>query len=145
MHPIPPKHKRGIAARLAMLDQRMCDVERWAHRGQWASVLYEEHNPLSPHQGRRILAEIAAIRAILVGMKDDLELDVRVGLAARSIQAWCTTTCQQLEELEEKHLRRYGEAPPGLADYLKPRLEELTERLQRISAVAGEAIHPGPG
>jgi hypothetical protein len=145
MHQIPPKHKRGIAARLALLDQRMCDVERWAHLGHWASVLYQEHNTLTPEQSRQILAEIAAIRAILVGMKDDLELDAKTGFVARSIQAWCTTTCQQLEELEAKHLRRYGEAPPGLADYLRPRLEELTERLQRISDVAGEAIHPRPG
>jgi hypothetical protein len=137
--PVPADHKRGISASFSLLDQRLCEVERWAEFRHWDSVLYEEHNTLTPEQGRRVLSEIAAIRAMLVQLRDALELEPTIGFVAWSIQASCAALCQNLVELDEKHLRRYGEVPPGLAEYLKPQLAELAERLQRISAVADEA------
>jgi hypothetical protein len=141
---VPANHKRGISAGLSLLDQQMCEVERWANLRHADSVLYEEQNTLTPDQSQKILSEVSAIRAVLVQMRDSLELEPKISVVTWSIQACCAALGQSLVELEEQHLRRYGEVPASLVDYLKPRLTELSERLQQISALAGEARRREP-
>lgn len=140
---VPANHQRSIAARLSLLDRCMCDVQRWASLGELSSVLYQEHNTLTPEQGREILAQVSAVRAILAQLRHDLELQPKVGRVVRSIQAGCTTSCLSLAELDPKRLRRFGEVPPGLAEYLEPRLAELAERLRQIAGVASESGRAG--
>jgi hypothetical protein len=140
---VPANHQRSISARLSLLDRCMCDVERWASLGELSSVLYQEHNTLTPEQGREILAQVSAVRAILAQLRQDLELQPKVGLVVRSIQAGCTTSCLSLAELDPKRLRRFGEVPPSLAGYLEPRLAELAERLRQIAGVASESGRVG--
>jgi hypothetical protein len=137
-------HKRGISASLSLLDQRICEVERCAKLREWRSVLYKQENALTIEQSREIFSQLSGIRAILTQVRDDLELEPKIECLAWSIQACCAALLQNLGELDEKHLRRYGPVPASLVEYLKPRLTELTERLQRISAVVGEASRNGP-
>jgi hypothetical protein len=141
---VPGNHKRGISASLSLLDQRMCEVERCAKLRGRRSVLYKQENALTIEQSREILSELSGIRAILTQIRDDLELQPKIESVAWSIQACCAALSQNLGELDETHLRRYGPVPASLVEYLKPRLTELTDRLQRISAVAGEAPRNGP-
>jgi len=92
-------------------------MESWAKGREVRSVLYEERNDLSEDQRREILREVEDLRGILRQIGDFLGL-------------W-----EGLVELEGKYLRRYGEVPPKLAEYMDSQVAALIEGLQRICSI----------
>lgn len=132
-------HKRGISTTLALLDETLCAFELWARGHQARGALYEERNPLSPQERQDILGEIARLRATLEQLKGDLQLRPKALNVATVIWAWCWTLLEPLQELEGRHLRRYGEPPAELVAYLDPKVGELCERLRKIHQIASRA------
>ena len=126
-------HRRGIATTLTLLDEALCEFEQWAGGRELRSVLYEERNALSPEQRAKILAEVAQMRERLRKLRDALGLEGSVRDAATAIWGQCSGLWEHLVELEAKHLRRYGELPPGLARYLDPQVAALLLHLRQIS------------
>jgi len=45
----------------------------------------------------------------------------------------CSVLWISLAELDGRHLRRYGEVPPGLVEYLDPQVDGLNEHLRSIA------------
>lgn len=126
-------HIRGISATLTLLDKALCEFDRWAHGHAVRSVLYRVHNPLSTAQRKALAAEVAEMKGMLQEIKSTLHLNESVHEADRMIVGSCSTLWVSLVELEGRRLKRYGELPPGLADYLDPQVAELNRHLQRIS------------
>lgn len=126
-------HIRGISTTLTLLDKALCEFDQYAHGHAVRSVLHQVRNPLSAAQRNTLAAEVAKMKGILQEIKSTLHLNVSVHEADRMILASCSTLWVSLVELEGTRLRRYGELPPGLAEYLDPRVAELNTQLRRIS------------
>jgi len=126
-------HKRGIASKLVLLDEALCTFEQWATGREVRSVVYEERNDLSPEQREKILAEVERTRALLREIRDALGLGKYVQRAGEAIWSYCSGLWENVVELEPKHLRRYGEPPAALCEFLEPKISQLVKHLQRIS------------
>lgn len=138
-------HIRGVATTLALLDEQLCAFQRWARGHEAKGVLFREHNDLSPQARRLVLREVASMRATLREVRRTLGLQPSVQEAADAIWSWCWTLMEPLEELTGSHLRRYGEPPPELAEYLEPRVRSLCGHLERILNITREARQVGRG
>ena len=134
--PINESQRRSIATSLALLDEALCLFEEYGKGREVHSVCYEERNRLPAKQRKRLLAEIDGIRAEMRQIKEDLDLPRRIEDVGKRIWGHSAGFWEMLAELESKRLRAYGEVAVNLANYLDPRVEELLQRVQRLSAVA---------
>jgi hypothetical protein len=137
-------HRRAIGTVAFMLDQMLCDFEAYAKGREFHGLLYHQRNRLSPKQRRAILDEVDRIRAVLKELRESLGLETRVEDVSREIWSRSSMFWENLVETETKYLRRYGKAPPGLADYLDPKIETLIEHLDTIARMTGGKA-PGRG
>ncbi len=135
---MPGPHKNGIEATLGLLDEALLEFEAWGRGRENRSVLYQERNALSKDQREKILIQVQTIRTVLVKIRDDLDLRTKTGNVARSILGQCSALWVSLVELESKRLRRYGELPDGLAEYLDPKIAQLIDWVKEISRIAAE-------
>lgn len=131
-------HRNGIETTLGLLDETLLEFEAWAHGRENRSVLYQEINTLSEDQREKISIQVQKIRTVLVEIRDDLDLRTRTGNVAKSILSQCSVLWVSLVELESKHLRRYGEPPEGLAEYLDPKTAQLIDSVMEISRIAAQ-------
>lgn len=125
-------HKHGITITLTILDETLCEVEQWANGRETRSVLYKEHNMLSDGQRREILSEIASMRETLQELQDSLGLEPTVQDASSAIRGKCAGLWEHIVELKGKYLRRYGDVPADLEEYLDPRAEQLVQGILHI-------------
>lgn len=119
--------KRGIRITLSMLDETLCEVERWANGQEVRSVLYQEHNALSIRQREAILSEIVRLRTVIEELKETLGLEPTVQDVGSAILGKCAGLWEHIVELQTKYLVRYGEVPANLGEYLDPRTEQLIQ------------------
>ncbi len=141
-HVLGKNHSRAIGTVAFMLDQMLCDFEAYAVGRELHGLLYHQRNRLSPKQRQAILDEVGCIRAVLKELQESLGLEPRVEDVARDIWARGSLFWAELVETETKYLRRYGDTPPGLADYLDPRIEAI---IKHLSAITRTADGKGPG
>jgi hypothetical protein len=128
-------HIRAISTTFALLDKALCEFQLWAQGHEIRSVLYEIRNPLSEAQRELMAREVPAMKGILEDVRATLNLEMSVQSADKMITGSCAVLWAWLTELERGHLRRYGEVPPGLSEYLDPKVAELIRRLRNISEV----------
>lgn len=132
-------HNRGISVTLSLLDKALYEFAYWAEGHQVRSVLYEIQNELSPSQQENILAEIAEMRATLQDLRDELDLENQVRTVKKMILGSCGVLWASLLELEGKRLGRYGDVPPGLTEYLEPRVATLIQKVRKISDIVQDS------
>ncbi len=132
-------HIRGISTTLSLLDEDLCEFEQWANGHSVTSVLYEVRNTLSAVQRQLIAERVAKMRVILKEVKDALNLEGSVHRVDKMIVGSCAVLWVSLVELESDRLQRYGQLPPGLAQYLDPKVAVLNEDLNQISQIAKQA------
>ncbi|MGO9568713.1 MAG: hypothetical protein ACLP5H_14345 [Desulfomonilaceae bacterium] len=132
-------HIRGISTTLSLLDEGLCEFEQWARGHEVTSVLYEVRNTLSAVQRQLIAQRVAKMRVMLKEIRDTLNLEGAVHRVDKMIAGSCAVLWVSVVELESDHLRRYGQLPHGLAEYLDPKVAVLNEDLQHISQIAKQA------
>jgi len=132
-------HCRGISTALALLDETLCAFQRWASGSEDHGVLYHERNSLSQKEREAIQATTRQIREELRDIRDALGLEPKVQDLASNIWAWCCTMMEPLQELEGRYLRRYGEPPAELVEYLNPKVARLCDLLGSIQQIASRA------
>jgi len=132
-------HLRGVSTALAILDETLCAFEHWASGREDHGVLYHEQNPLSPKEREAILSTTRQIREELRELRDKLGLEPKVQDVASSIWAWCCTIIEPVQELEGRYLRRYGEPPAELVQYLDPKVAKLCDLLGTVQQIASRA------
>lgn len=131
-------HIRAISVTLALLDEKLWGFDQWAKGHEVRSVLHVVRNTLSTDQ-RQLLAErVAKMHMMLKEIRDILNLEESVHTVDKMIVSSCAVLWSFLVELEGSRLKRYGELPLGLAEYLDPRVNVLNEDLRRISEIAGQ-------
>ena len=132
-------HIRGISVTLSLLDEDLWEFDQWAKGQEVRSVLYEVRNTLSEGQRQLIAEQVAKMREILRELRDTLGLEGFLHLVDKMVASSCAMQWASLLELESSRLRRYGELPPGLAEYLDPKVSILNEELGRISRIVAPA------
>ncbi len=137
-------HKHGIAITLTILDETLCEVEQWANGREVQSVFYQEHNALSDRQRQEILSEIARIRGTLQELRETLKIEPTVQDAASAIRGKCAGLWEHIVELKGKYLRRYGDVPADLEEYIDPRAEQLVEGILHILDALKLRAHEKP-
>jgi len=126
-------HRRGIGTPLLLLDRMLCEVEEHARGREVRSVFYIERNGLSADQKAGLLAQIAQMRDLLQELKDGLGLEAEVEDVGRKMWGQCSMFWEVLVGTKSRYLKGYGEPPPGLAEYLDPRIDLLIERLRNLT------------
>ena len=132
-------HIRGISSTLTLLDEDLCEFDRWARGHEVKSVLYEVRNTLSAVQRQQIEERVAKMHVMLKEIRDTLNLEGSVTAVHKRIVSSCAVLWVSLVELESSRLRRYGDVPPGLGEYLDPKVRALNDDLRVISNVAGQS------
>ncbi len=139
----PENHARAITTALTLLDEMLCDFDDTARGRERNGVLYRERNTLSDEQRRALLIEIAAMRATLVELKSTLRLSEKPEDLSRLIWGRALAFWEVLVETQSRHLRRYGNVPAELKDFLDPRIDRLIEGVQRLVEISGAAPRRG--
>lgn len=138
---ISDDHRRGISSTLVLLDEVLCRFERWAKSGTAEGPLYEEREDLSEEQKQAILDEIDSIRAVIAGLRDELQLHKKVESVETAIWSQCSWCWNLLVELESRRLKRYGKLPAGFAAYFDPKVKVLIERMNAILEITHHVKH----
>jgi hypothetical protein len=131
-------HIRAISVTLSLLDKDLYAFDQWGKGHEVKSVLYEVRNTLSAAQRQVISERVARMQAALEEIRDALNLNGAVHDVHRMILGSCAVQWASLAELESSRLRRYGEVPSGLGQYLDPKLKVLDQELRGISGVVAE-------
>jgi hypothetical protein len=130
-------HKRSIGTVAVLLDRMLCGFEAYARGRELHGLLYHERNRLSPEQRQEILDEVDRMRGVLKELQETFGLESEVEDVSRVMWGRSMAFWEDLVETETRYLCRYGATPPGLEDYLDPRIERLIERMEAISRVVG--------
>ncbi|MEW6356788.1 MAG: hypothetical protein AB1696_10700 [Planctomycetota bacterium] len=135
-------HRRGVATTLTLLDEMLCKVEEWAKGREARSVLYQECNTLSPRQKSAMLSQVTETKALLRQISDDLGLRPEERSVASEIWAMASALREHVMELEGRYMRRYGDVPTQLADYLDARSAELLGGMDRLMEILSGKFSP---
>jgi len=127
--------RRGIETTLVFLDENLCEFEKLIKSNGIKSEFYVEKNNLSFEQRKKILFEIEKIKKTLKELKHTLKLSKTVSEIEKTIWAHCSGLWEALVEIESRYLKRYGEVPLGLPDYLDPKIAEIVKSIKRISDI----------
>lgn len=125
--------KNSIVTNLTILDEALCEFEQWAQGREIRSVFYKEENELTPEEQEWLKSRVAEIRERLQSIKDTLKLQEKTHSAKTHMWGQCSVLWVNLVDLTSKHLKRYGALPPGLTEYLDPKVDELIELTNGIS------------
>ena len=137
--PLGANHRRALASSLSLLDETLCRFEEWARGREVKSVLYEERNDLDEEQRAALRAEVEAMHEHLERLRAALKLPRRRQSAANDIWSWCSVLWKDVEELESRHLRRYGALEKRAADFIDPEIRALSAGLERLSALVSRS------
>ncbi|MBE7560106.1 hypothetical protein HS125_14675 [bacterium] len=135
--PISENHRRVISTTLGLLDETLCQFRLWAEGRGIASVLYHMRNDLDTAQRRQVKQAVAEAQQAIACVRDKLGLAERVLLVSQTIRGDCACAWSDLQEIQSRRLRGYGDPTPELAAYLDPKLDELCLSLHRIEAAMG--------
>ncbi len=133
---ISDNHRRAIGSTLRALDELLFLFERWMRDPPAQGPLYREKDTLTEGQKSEVRAEIKALRSLIAEMRDVLGLEPRTEDLSGAIWSRSVAWWEALVELESRHLRRYGDMPESLADYIDPRARRMLEHLQSIAEKA---------
>ena len=133
---ITENHKCGITCSLYLLDKMLCEFEQYARGRQRRSVLYQQQNTLSDKQRKQLLSEIEVMKKLLGEIKNALDLEIEEESIASDIVGRCASLWVVLTETTSKYLKRYGDVPSELSNFLDPIIERLINHILRISEIS---------
>jgi hypothetical protein len=132
-------HRRSISISLRLLDKALCEWERWADGEVCSGVLYQQKDTLSSGEKKQLRSEIANVRASIVQVRNDLDLESEILSTAQLIVAQANVLWEMLAELNSRSLVGYGNVAEDLANYIDPVGEKFAEAVNRISRLFSRA------
>jgi hypothetical protein len=114
----------------------LCEFEQYARGRQRRSVLYQQQNTLSDKQRKQLLSEIEVMKKLLGEIKNALDLEIEEESIASDIVGRCASLWVVLTETTSKYLKRYGDVPSELSNFLDPIIERLINHILRISEIS---------
>jgi len=128
-------HFRAFGATLGLVDEALCEFERWALGRAARGVIFEEINDLSLGKRKKLLDGINAVRGSIKELQDRLGLEKEQLVVSHAIWVKCSGFWEMLVELESSHLKRYGPVPPKLAQELDAQVTRINRQFQGLSTL----------
>ncbi len=135
-------HLRRITSTLALMDQRLDEIERWAWGPLPSGPLYRWRQDLDPGTLRRIALEAGKVREEMARIIERLNLQPQERVASRAIQTGAIFSLVELEELEPRRIRAYGALTEAQVRLFEEIWEPLNGPLEEIRRLCGA---PGTG
>jgi hypothetical protein len=132
-------HQRSISVSLRLLDQALCEWERWARGDLLRGVVYQQKDTLSPREKKQLNLRIATIRQRIAKLHDELELDCESVATSQLIVGRANVLWEMLAELNSRLLAGYGNVSAEMANYLDPIAEEMAAHRYEISRLLSSA------
>jgi hypothetical protein len=126
-------HRRSISITLQLVDKTLCEWDDWANGRTHSGIMYCQRDTFSDAQKNEMRNKIAAIRRLLVQLRDDLGLIPNVVATSQSIVGQAAVLWEMLTELNTRGLQGYGKIPENLASYLDPIGAALGEEMNAIA------------
>lgn len=126
-------HRRSISITLQLVDKTLCEWDDWANGHLRSGVMYREQDTFSPTQKVKLREKIAAIRALMMRMRDDLQLPPSVVVTSQPIVGHSSVLWEMLVDLDSRSLRAYGEVPEDVARYVDPMGQQLAAEMTAIA------------
>ena len=127
-------HRRSISIVLQLVDKALCEWDGWLEGQVRAGVMYQQRDTLSPSEKKNLRSKSAAVRQLIVRLRDDLQLEPSRPATSQLINGQATILWENVAELNSRSLQGYGKVPEELARYLDPIGENLTRQMFEISA-----------
>ena len=131
-------HRRSISITLQLVDKALCEWSDWCDGRVQSGVLFREEDTLSDSQKTELRNQIAAIRQLMLRLRDDLSLSVKTIFTARSVATHSSLLWEMLTELNSRQLQAFGWVPENLGRYLDPVGQQLTQQMNAITALLSE-------
>jgi hypothetical protein len=126
-------HRRKLLVTVSLLDETLCQFQRWARGGYESSLLYREENDLSREQREAILNISKDIVGVMNDIKSKFELEAEDQSIRRNIFGSAVWLRAILLDLESKRMKGGGDLSPKLAEYLDSKIYVLVEMIDEIS------------
>lgn len=135
MLPVHKNHKRSITSVLKTIDKQLVQIKRWASGDNVEGVMYRENNYLSETQKEELLVQIDRLTALMVQIKENMDLareevDINRVIMGRSAVLW-----QNVNEMYSRHLKGYGDVSEEFAGEWDLQVDELIGCIDNIMAV----------
>ena len=127
-------HKRAYASTLALVDEALCEFERWASGQAARGVMYQEVNDLSPGKRRELQAGILSVRKTMEDLREKLGLKPETASVSHKIWVLCSGFWEPLVELEGSYLKRFGALAPKQVQELDALVTRINRQFQGLSA-----------
>ena len=126
-------HRRSISIILQLVDKALCEWDDWATGNVRSGLMFREDDTFSPTQKVGLREKIAAMRKLLLRLRDDLQLEPKVAPTSQSIVGHAGVLWEMLTDLNSRGLRGHGKVPDELSAYLDPIGETLCEEMNAIA------------
>jgi hypothetical protein len=133
--------QRHLLVGLQYVDKMLADIERILAASSTKSPFPRYRTPLRPEQRAFVEERIAAIRARIVRALGEHAVPIRPGDvdAVFAIRSALRFADLAVEELNARHMRRYGELDPAAEPDLKTLDEDLRGMVRALDDYLAEA------
>jgi hypothetical protein len=122
---------------MQVLEETLSEVEETIMGGKQRKIMTETVDNISPWGKALILKRIEEIKELISYIFQKLNLEKRREETKNRILGVMTIQCVNLEEIESKRLRGYGEVPDELREFLDPRVNKMIRLVDEICKIAG--------
>ena len=129
---------RVLSSALSIIEEMLFELDDLLECQRIGSIFTDVVNTLDSEHRQLIYEEVESMRHKLRNIKTTLDLKSTTVNNTALISSRCGKIWEILCDLETKRLRRYGEPPDGLSDYLDCRIRELISSIERVTKLSGE-------
>jgi hypothetical protein len=133
---IPNNHKAYISVSMQAFENVLCELEDTISSPAENKVLTETVNNLLSWERALILKHIEELKELINHLAQNLGLNRRKEEVRNVVLGAMTIELANLEELKSKRLRRYGEVPYSLQEFLDPQVDKTMSIINEICKTA---------
>ena len=134
---ISHNHRRVISVRMRLLEEYSLQLLELLEP---FDAELTSRAPLPGEMADELQHEVTILRSMIGAMKVDLGLEHCERSAPREAAALISTMITYIEELHPRYLKGYGSMPEPISVYLKDRLKELADALNKISQTLRDSV-----
>ena len=124
--------RRRVSITFAMVEKELLEVEELIQSGRRAGILYEIENDVPDEIEGPLIEKINSIREKIDNIKAEFSLHKETMSLTQKLGSKLSLLSVDVEEIESKRLKGYGEIAEGLKESLDPRLSEIKEEFYNM-------------
>ena len=125
-------YKNGLSSSLSIVEELLIEIEDLLNCENKNAVFIKWRNSLNASQKEGIKKEIGEIREQIEDIKTKLLLPSEILNNSVLISSRCGKMWEILCDLETRKLKRYGEIPKNLSDFLDPKIRKVVNSIEKI-------------